>query len=91
MQYYGAQEGRAHLNSVQCSSSDKPRLSLCTKETLINQTGCSTLGGYAYLVCRGERSFRHAVQSLSVVHLSVCLLQYAFRYSYFCTGNVCIN
>ena len=54
-QYYGAQEGLAHLNGVECGSTEL-RLSDCTKETLGNQTGCSSdMGGYAYLVCNGEK------------------------------------
>ena len=53
-QHYGAQEGLANLNSLQCLNTEL-RLSDCTKETLGNQTGCSSLGGYAYLVCSGEK------------------------------------
>ena len=56
MQYYGAQEGRVQLNSVQCAGTEL-RLSDCVKETLGNQIGCSTLGGYSYLICKGETNY----------------------------------
>lgn len=55
-QFYGAQEGLAHINSLRCSGAES-RLMDCEKSTIFTQTGCSSSqGGYAYLFCRGERT-----------------------------------
>ena len=56
MQYYGVQEGHVHLNSVLCAGTEL-KLRDCMKETLGNQTGCSILGGYSYLICKGETNY----------------------------------
>ncbi len=49
---YGAQEGPAFVNQVQCAGSELA-FDNCSKE-VINEIGCSTLGGFVYIVCQGE-------------------------------------
>ena len=51
--YYGAQEGPAFINNINCVAGTEATLDDCGKQE-IESTGCSSLGGFAYLVCQGE-------------------------------------
>ena len=51
--FYGAQEGPAFINNINCATGTEATLDDCVKQN-IDSTGCFTLGGFAYLVCQGK-------------------------------------
>ncbi|XP_064382049.1 scavenger receptor cysteine-rich domain superfamily protein-like isoform X2 [Halichondria panicea] len=62
---YGAQEGPAFVNQVQCAGSELA-FDNCSKE-VINEMGCSTLGGFVYIVCQDPECEGSAPDSVRLV------------------------
>ena len=69
MSRYGAQEGPAFVNQVQCTGMEVT-FDICTKEVL-NETGCSSAnqGGFVYVVCQGEYCSISEVFMISIKNL----------------------
>ncbi len=87
MSRYGAQEGPAFVNQVQCTGMEVT-FDNCTKEVL-NETGCSSAnqGGFVYVVCQGEYcSISEVFNSylISIKNLRSCYLSHLPRKQFVC-------